>query len=70
MEQLGIFVDEAHHAFGKALAKDMGVQLEIVNTTNSARIPNLLSNKVDLIISSLSPLSLSLFFSLSFFFGR
>ena len=36
------------------LAKDLGLQLEIVNTTNSARIPNLLSNKVDLIISSLS----------------
>lgn len=36
------------------LAKDLGVQLEIVNTTNSARIPNLLSNKADLIISSLS----------------
>ncbi|MFU1942729.1 TnsA endonuclease N-terminal domain-containing protein [Bordetella hinzii] len=25
LEQLGIYVDEAHHAFGKALAKDMGV---------------------------------------------
>lgn len=25
LEQLGIFVDEAHHAFGKALAKDMGM---------------------------------------------
>ncbi len=25
LEQLGIFVDEAHHAFGKGLAKDMGV---------------------------------------------
>ncbi len=24
LEQLGIYVDEAHHAFGKALAKDMG----------------------------------------------
>lgn len=36
------------------LAKDLGVQLEIVNSTNSARIPNLLSNKADLIISSLS----------------
>jgi len=36
------------------LAKDLGVELEIVNTTNSARIPNLLSNKVDLVISSLS----------------
>lgn len=38
----------------KLLAQDLGVQLEIVNTTNSARIPNLLSNKADLIISSLS----------------
>ena len=36
------------------LAKDLGVQLEIVNSTNSARIPNLLSNKADLVISSLS----------------
>jgi hypothetical protein len=26
LEQLGIYVDEAHHAFGTALAKDMGVQ--------------------------------------------
>lgn len=25
LEQLGIFVDEAHHAFGNTLAKDMGV---------------------------------------------
>lgn len=25
LEQLGIYVDEAHHSFGKALAKDMGV---------------------------------------------
>jgi type III restriction enzyme len=25
LEQLGIYVDEAHHAFGTALAKDMGV---------------------------------------------
>ncbi len=25
LEQLKIFVDEAHHAFGKALAKDMGI---------------------------------------------
>ncbi|SFM64234.1 TnsA endonuclease N-terminal domain-containing protein [Nitrosomonas communis] len=24
LEQIGIYVDEAHHAFGKALAKDMG----------------------------------------------
>lgn len=26
LEQLGIYVDEAHHAFGDALAKDMGVK--------------------------------------------
>ena len=26
LEQLGIFVDEAHHAFGSKLAKDMGLQ--------------------------------------------
>ncbi len=26
LEQLGIFVDEAHHAFGSQLAKDLGVQ--------------------------------------------
>jgi polar amino acid transport system substrate-binding protein len=38
----------------RLLAKDLGIPLEIVNTTNSARIPNLLSNKVDLVISSLS----------------
>ena len=25
LEQLGIYIDEAHHAFGKALAKDMGI---------------------------------------------
>lgn len=36
------------------LAKDLGLAIEIVNTTNSARIPNLLSNKIDLVISSLS----------------
>lgn len=36
------------------LAKDLGLTIEIVNTTNSARIPNLLSNKIDLVISSLS----------------
>lgn len=25
LEQLGIYIDEAHHAFGKTLAKDMGI---------------------------------------------
>ncbi|WP_238500818.1 TnsA endonuclease N-terminal domain-containing protein [Ralstonia insidiosa] len=33
LEQLGIYVDEAHHAFGKALAKDMGT----VSTETSLR---------------------------------
>lgn len=49
MQPTGSDVDAA-----RLLAKDLGLELEIVNTTNSARIPNLLSNKVDLIISSLS----------------
>lgn len=38
----------------RLLAKDLGVELEIVQTTNPTRIPNLQSNKADLIISSLS----------------
>ncbi len=33
LEQLGIFVDEAHHAFGKALAKDMGVGAKETDTS-------------------------------------
>ena len=49
MQPVGSDVDAA-----RLLAEDLGVELEIVQTTNSARIPNLLSNKVDLIISSLS----------------
>lgn len=54
------FVDEKMQPTGsdvdaaRLLAQDLGLELEIVNTTNSARIPNLLSNKADLIISSLS----------------
>lgn len=35
LPQLGIFVDEAHHAFGVKLAKDMGVKAD--NTANSLR---------------------------------
>lgn len=33
LEQLGIYVDEAHHAFGKALAKDMGVGTNETDTS-------------------------------------
>ena len=33
LEQLGIYVDEAHHAFGKALAKDMGVGSTVTDTS-------------------------------------
>ena len=33
LEQLGIYVDEAHHAFGKALAKDMGVGARETDTS-------------------------------------
>lgn len=31
--QLGIYVDEAHHAFGKALAKDMGIGAKETDTS-------------------------------------
>ncbi|MCQ9617989.1 transporter substrate-binding domain-containing protein [Paenalcaligenes niemegkensis] len=54
------YIDEKMQAVGSdveaayLLAEDLGVELEIVQTTNSGRIPNLLSNKADLIISSLS----------------
>lgn len=33
LEQLGIYVDEAHHAFGKTLAKDMGVGAKETDTS-------------------------------------
>jgi len=33
LEQLGIYVDEAHHAFGKVLAKDMGVGTKATDTS-------------------------------------
>lgn len=49
MQPVGSDVEAA-----KLLAQDLGVELEIVQSTNSARIPNLLSNKADLVISSLS----------------
>src|SRR5438034_7218432 len=36
------------------LAKDLGVALEIVPTTGATRIPNLQTNKADLVISTLA----------------
>lgn len=39
--QLGIFVDEAHHAFGKALAKDMGIGAKITDTSLRTTIDKL-----------------------------
>jgi hypothetical protein len=33
LEQLGIYVDEAHHSFGKALAKDMGLGSKDTDTS-------------------------------------
>jgi polar amino acid transport system substrate-binding protein len=36
------------------LAADLGVQLEIVSSTGASRVPNLQTNKADLIISTLS----------------
>src|SRR5690606_3401815 len=38
----------------KLLANDMGVKLEIVPTTQANRIPFLLTNKADIVVSSLS----------------
>ncbi|MER1966290.1 transporter substrate-binding domain-containing protein [Castellaniella sp. GW247-6E4] len=38
----------------KLLAKDLGVELEVVRTTTPNRIPFLLTNKADVIISTLS----------------
>jgi polar amino acid transport system substrate-binding protein len=37
-----------------ALAKDLGVKLELVQITNAARIPTLQAKRADLVISSLS----------------
>lgn len=37
LPQLGIYVDEAHHAFGQHLAKDMGVGLTKAQQQNSLR---------------------------------
>jgi len=41
LEQLGIYVDEAHHAFGKALAKDMGVEAKESDTSLRTTIDKL-----------------------------
>ena len=44
--QLGIYVDEAHHAFGKALAKDMGVGAKETDTS--------LRTTIDILAASLN----------------
>ncbi|MEZ5552879.1 MAG: DEAD/DEAH box helicase family protein [Pseudomonadales bacterium] len=44
LEQLGIYVDEAHHAFGKALAKDMGVGAKTADTSLRTTIDILAAN--------------------------
>jgi type III restriction enzyme len=46
LEQLGIYVDEAHHAFGKALAKDMGVGTKETDTS--------LRTTIDILAASLN----------------
>jgi hypothetical protein len=46
LEQLGIYVDEAHHAFGKALAKDMGVGAKVTDTS--------LRTTIDILAASLN----------------
>jgi polar amino acid transport system substrate-binding protein len=49
MQPAGSDVDLA-----RLLAKDLGVQLEIVTTTGPSRIPMLQTNKADLVVSTLS----------------
>ena len=49
MQPAGSDVDLA-----RLLAKDLGVQLEIVSTTGPTRIPMLQTNKADLVVSTLS----------------
>lgn len=46
LEQLGIYVDEAHHAFGKALAKDMGIGAKESDTS--------LRTTIDILAASLN----------------
>lgn len=46
LEQLGTYVDEAHHAFGKALAKDMGVGAKETDTS--------LRTTIDILAASLN----------------
>jgi len=46
LEQLGIYVDEAHHAFGKTLAKDMGVGAKEMDTS--------LRTTIDILAASLN----------------
>ncbi|MBP5953416.1 TnsA endonuclease N-terminal domain-containing protein [Pseudomonas sp. P42] len=46
LEQLGIYVDEAHHAFGKVLAKDMGVGAKESDTS--------LRTTIDILAASLN----------------
>jgi hypothetical protein len=44
LEQLGIYVDEAHHAFGKTLAKDMGIGSTETDTSLRTTIDQLAAN--------------------------
>ena len=44
LEQLGIYVDEAHHAFGKKLAKDMGIGAKATDTSLRTTIDILAGN--------------------------
>jgi polar amino acid transport system substrate-binding protein len=46
--------DGAEIETARALAKDLGVELELVQVTGPSRIPALLAGRVDIVISSLS----------------
>src|ERR1700709_2788573 len=50
MEPEGLDVDMA-----KAMAKRLGVTLEIVQVTGPSRIPTLLNNRADIIIATFAP---------------
>lgn len=49
LQPIGLDVEVA-----RKLAADWGLELEFIETTGSSRIPNLLTDKTDLVISSLS----------------
>lgn len=56
LEQHGIYVDEAHHAFGKALAKDMGVGAKGTDTSLRTTIDKAIKYRHDFAKHITSPI--------------